>query len=40
MKTTLFVAVLAISFIACKKDPFTIPNVTPQPSLQARIFQL
>lgn len=38
MKTTLLVAVLAISFIACKKDPFTIPDVTPQPSLQAKIF--
>ena len=40
MKTTLFVAVLAISFIACKKDPFTIPDGPPQnqPSLQARIF--
>lgn len=39
MKTTLFVAVLAISFIACKKDPFTIPDVPmQQPSLQAKIF--
>lgn len=38
MKTTLFAAVLAISFIACKKDPFTVPDVTPQPNLQARIF--
>lgn len=38
MKTTLLVAVLAISFVACKKDPFTVPDVTPQPSLQAKVY--
>lgn len=37
MKTTLLVAVLAISFASCKKDSFTIPAVTPEPTLQARI---
>jgi hypothetical protein len=38
MKTTLLVAVLAISFVSCKKDPFTIPDVTPQPSLEAKVY--
>lgn len=38
MKTTMLVAVLAISFIACKKDPFTIPDVSPQPSLEAKVY--
>lgn len=37
MKTTFLVAVLAISFASCKKDSFTVPDVQPQASLQARI---
>ena len=38
MKATIYLAVLAILFASCKKDPFTVPDVTPQPHLQAKIF--
>lgn len=39
MKATIYLAVLAtLFFTACKKDPFTIPDYTPQPSLQAKIY--
>lgn len=38
MKTTLFVAVLAMFCISCKKDSFTIPDVSPQAELKASIF--
>jgi hypothetical protein len=38
MKATIYLAVLAIVFSSCKKDPFTVPDVTPQPQLQAKIF--
>ena len=38
MKTTLFTAIMALFLISCKKDSFTIPDVTPQPELKAVIF--
>ncbi|MGB8194638.1 MAG: hypothetical protein WCF67_22085 [Chitinophagaceae bacterium] len=38
MKATFYLAVLALIFTSCKKDPFTIPDITPQPSLQAKIY--
>jgi hypothetical protein len=40
MKATIYLAVLAILFASCKKDPFTVPDVTPHPQLQAKIFPI
>ena len=38
MKTTVFAAIMALFLMSCKKDSFTIPDVTPQPELKAAIF--
>ena len=38
MKTTVFAAIMALFLISCKKDSFTIPDVTPQAELNAAIF--
>jgi hypothetical protein len=40
MKSTILMAILAIAFVSCKKDPFTVPDVTPQASMQAKIFPM
>lgn len=37
MKATILMAVLAIAFVSCKKGSFTVPDVTPQASMQAKI---
>ena len=38
MKSTVFAAIMALFLMSCKKDSFTIPDVTPQPELKAAIF--
>ena len=38
MKATVLTALMALLLISCKKDSFTIPDVTPQPELKAAIF--
>ncbi len=38
MKTTILTALMALLLMSCKKDSFTILDVTPQPELKAAIF--
>jgi hypothetical protein len=40
MKSTILMAVLAVSFVSCKKDSFKIPDVTPQPHMEAKIYHV
>ena len=38
MKSTILMAVLAVAFVSCQKEPFTNPDVAPHASMQAKIF--